>query len=354
MKEVIFSDLHIPPTVSKDDTIMESAQWVYQMVVDSGAEVVVYLGDLYHNPSKSLLPANLKARYVLDLFKTLAGFGVTVLWLCGNHDLFSDEYNALQLFDAPVPNFHIVNQNSDFLINGVTHVCLPYTIEYDKKRDALDTMYLTEMRTKAPGLAAVFAHLPIEGIALGGSRDHGVAPGDLAIFDVIFEGHYHQPTTFEYEGLGLRSPFWLAGTLCPQDFKDKGFWHGALMWDTDTNEVTPVPNPHRHVYLIGSREEVSAEANAPGIGWTEELVKRSHIRFTEEVGEAEVNEWHDRYANVEVRPRKEARQASDRAPFALEGDPRQDLVRWIDEAGMGAEKEMLLARGGPLLEGRKV
>ena len=143
MRTVIFGCPHVQPTITLGSAAFQpTVQWLIDYCKSVQATHVICLGDTVESVAKSDLMVNLQVKWFLDQFKALAATGVHVRWMIGNHDVYSEMYSALDIFED-APNFIVVRQPSRLLGQQVELVFWPFQqwmddpLEWRQHRDEL-------------------------------------------------------------------------------------------------------------------------------------------------------------------------------------------------------------------------
>ena len=178
---------------------------------------------------------------------------------------------------------------------------------------------------------------------MGGTKDKGVDLKEIALnFDQIFAGHYHIPNQFMAEAMSAQTQVTVPGCLISHDFKDLGWFHGCVLWDYMPGggaQVHWVRNPHAQYFYAGASADYNTLITKDqGIAT---LRDRTHVRFTDKVDAAAYRQWG--LPTVQVRPKHEKVETSSHESFALEGNPIEDVQRWLAAQGH-SQTDTLLAK----------
>jgi hypothetical protein len=337
MRTVIFGCPHIQSaTTFGSGAIQPSIQWLVEYCKSVQATHVICLGDTVESVNKQDLLANLMVKWVLDQFKALPS---QVYWMVGNHDVYSEMYNALDIFEGG-DAFRVIREPT--ILDGEAELVLwPFQQWMDDPlqwRDKLDASYLMDRCGKP---RVLFTHVPIEGMPMGGTKDKGADLKELALHhDLIFAGHYHIANQFMAEALSAETQVIVPGCLVGHDFKDLGWFHGCVVWDympSGGDRLHWVPNPHAHYFFKGTSAQLNAEIQRPEIA---ALRDRMHVRFTDQADSKPYREWG--IPTVQVRPKHEQVQTSSHQSFALEGNPIEDVQQWLVAQGHSQTEELLV------------
>lgn len=330
MRTLIFSCLHIPHKQRPGSPAMkDTINWLVGTVRSQSITHVVFLGDAVHNVSRTDLPTNLWLRYAVDSFKKLQ---VPVFWMVGNHDLYSETMNAMQVFEE-TELFRIIQQPSAWSLDGCNLVFLPWTSLMDEKdwwrRFSVGSLAVSSQPNY------LFCHAPIDkfqAMVDPGNRATSAPETELAAkFDAVFAGHYHGAGQDVVEVFDSPIPIIRPGCVLGQDFTDAripAWFHGAVIWDCSTQNqlgVQWVANPHSHYFFKGTEAEYVALSQNERIA---PLLPRTHFWSTEELTRSH------QAISVVVKPEKQATEASSNTPYKLDSSPEEDLQLWLGEQGM--------------------
>ena len=232
MRVMIFGCPHLQSGVTLGSAALpQTVAWLLETARNNSVTHIVCLGDTVDSVSKTDLIVNMQIKWTLDQFKTLAAQGVYTCWMIGNHDVYSDIYSGLDIFDQAA-NFNLVKNPTLLGGDDAELVLWPFQQWMDDPlqwRERTGGMYLQRTGEKP---RILFTHCPIEGMPMGGTKDKGVDLKELALnFDMLFAGHYHQSNQFMAEAMSAETPVAVPGSVMGHDFKDLGWFHGALIWD---------------------------------------------------------------------------------------------------------------------------
>lgn len=328
MRLLAFGCPHIQSTITLGSSAtVPTFQWLLQMVEEQQVSHVVCLGDTVDSVSKTDLMTNLTVKWVLDAFKELAHSGVAVIWMLGNHDVYSEQHSALDIFDD-APNFTVLRQPRSVLVDGLEFVFWPFQQwmdDHSEWRQRIDSMYVHRSGATPRILCT---HTPIEGMPMGGTKDQGADIKELGLqFDLVIAGHYHEASQFLVDALSAQTPIVVPVCVIAHGFKDLGWFHGAVMYDTTTAQTSWLTNPHSHVFYRGTSQQFNEAMQNSQLAMMKD---RTHARFTDEVDPAVYREYG--LPTVQVRPKQERIQSSGKESFQLDSDPMADLRRWFADA----------------------
>lgn len=305
---------------------------VLRAVLEARADVVVHLGDLFHN-RPSLTTTCLAA--VASLMRNIAmGKDHRVQVLMGNHDLSpsgdgASSVGALQgVIDA-----HTNVETADFL--GVRWGFIPYC--EDPKLVARACR-----RLESAGASVIAGHL-----GLGDPKFSACVPADYEVpgrisvrdlhgaFKRVFLGHYHEPQKVTERITYIGSPIQLT-------FGDAGAERGYWVWDSDVDKLTFHPDERSPRYIkvkSGAIPEVRAGDHIWVSGVDRQKAAEIRERFAEK--------------NVSLRVDQRVEQgAAARLPVGVRGaDLLKAYVRVRLPDCDGTEIEELIRVGKEILDG---
>lgn len=344
MRALIFGCPHVQPSATLGSAaFQQTVEWLRDQALQLQATHVICLGDTVESVAKTDLPANIKVKWFLDTFKAVAQTGCQVYWMIGNHDVYSEMYSALDIFEDG-QNFRVVRQ--PLVVPGEIDITLwPFQQWMDdpmKWPEHTDELFRARINNNP---RALFAHVPIEGMPMGGTKDKGADLVDIGLqYDMIFAGHYHIANQFMAKAMSAETQVVVPGCAIGHDFKDLGWFHGAVLWDytpgSQGGSVAWLPNPYSSYFYHGTSADLNEQLQDVNIS---ALRDRLHVRFTDKVDSAPYRQWG--IPTVQVRPKHEQVKTSSHESFALEGDPIADLQRWLTSAGHEQTGDLLsLAR----------
>lgn len=159
--------------------------------------------------------------------------------LVGNHDTYyknTNEVNSLDLLLPEYASIKAVNRPTELELGGVTFLLVPWICE-DNEQEVLEAIN----NTKA---AVIAGHFEIRGFEMqrGMLNDEGLDANVFTNHELVISGHFHHKSinrNIQYLG----TPYELTWS----DYDDPKGFH---VYDTDTRELTFVPNPDRMFYKL--------------------------------------------------------------------------------------------------------
>ena len=152
--------------------------------------------------------------------------------IIGNHDTYfknTNEINSMNVLYRDNAHFNYYHGPAEFSIDGCKILFMPWLCSgnYEQCMDVIE-------KTDAQVL---FGHLELTGFEMykGMPNDHGFDAKLFDKFDVVCSGHFHHKSSrgnIHYLG----APYEMTWS----DYNDPKYFH---IFDTDTQELTPVLNP---------------------------------------------------------------------------------------------------------------
>lgn len=193
---------------------------------DNDITNIFHLGDYYdHRKNINFKALHHNRKIFLEPMKE-AGIHMDII--PGNHDVFHKNTNDLtslkELLGYYTANVSIITKPTK--VNGV-HL-IPWINQENQKE------YLDYIKNNS---GVLMAHLELEGfdVLKGFKSPHGMSPKYFEHYDQVYSGHYHTKSEHgNIRYLGSQMEFtW-------NDVDDPKHFH---IFDTETNELTPVLNP---------------------------------------------------------------------------------------------------------------
>jgi DNA repair exonuclease SbcCD nuclease subunit len=239
MKVAIASDIHFHSfkpfstlqngVNSRFAEIVQSFTWMVNDAKNSGCEVLLIPGDLFHTRGQ-MKPSvfNMVVRLIQDTADKMV-----VVILPGNHDMenYKGGETAVDTLEA-LKDVYVFRKAGTLCIRGITILGVPYVHDHKEFLNGL-------AKYKDTDFDCMMIHQGVDNFASAGMPELGVTVDSLKAFTEkpIFAGHYHLPRKVD----NVLSP----GSLVQHGFGDpdeaKGYW----IWDVDSGEITmtEVPGP---------------------------------------------------------------------------------------------------------------
>lgn len=200
---------------------------------DNGIKTVFHLGDIVER--RKYINFVTASRLESDFIRPLADRGIATYYVVGNHDAYyknTNEINAItQLYGGrEYPNMSIITDPTEIAVDGCRIVLMPWMCS-DNMGDALEMIRTTQAQV-------LMGHLELTGFEMnkGVVIEHGMDTKVFEKFDVVCSGHYHHKSS--------RGNVHYLG--CPYEitWSDYGDQKGFHIFDTETYELTFIPNPY--------------------------------------------------------------------------------------------------------------
>ena len=208
----------------------------YPYLIKHGVKEIIQLGDLFDNRTSISIKAYHACKSVW--FDPLVENDIRMTTLLGNHDIFFKstlEVNAPELFlKNEYPNhIRIVSKPSVIDYAGTPIAFVPWIVD-DNKEAVFNFM----ARDKVADICC--GHFEIAGFEMmRGVVGHGNIPRQLfENFELTLSGHYHTKSHDDFYRIHY------VGTPYEITFADLHDPRGFHIFDTDTRELTFIPNPY--------------------------------------------------------------------------------------------------------------
>ena len=191
---------------------------------------IIHLGD-YFDRRKYINFSSMKAN-IKHFIDPMNERGITMDLILGNHDTYyknTNEVNAPELLLYNQPNVNVIVEHEVKEYDGFNIALSPW-INPENYADAVD--FLTSANA-----SWCMGHFEFEGALMmpGMTCQHGFDHSYVKRFEKVLSGHFHQKSEFaNIKYLGSQMQFtW-------SDYGDNKYFH---IFDTDTQELTPILNP---------------------------------------------------------------------------------------------------------------
>lgn len=225
-------------TKGRLNNLIDSYKWFYNLA--KGYDMTVDMGDLTDSPT-------LRSEVITAISEAFSyrNDSIPEMYILGNHERLSSDGNINAVnFLSSMSNYTVYTNPSVNIINRVMFCVYPYVSlnedELDKFKSWIDTD-VKSVDKKSYDRKLLFTHNDLFGADLGGwVSKSGLDPNLLSKnFDLTFNGHIHNGSWVKKNVLNL-------GSLSGQNFSSKFVnWEPSIAsYDTDTNKVELIPNPH--------------------------------------------------------------------------------------------------------------
>ena len=191
---------------------------------------IIHLGD-YFDRRKYINFSSMKAN-IKHFIDPMNERGITMDLILGNHDTYyknTNEVNAPELLLYNQPNVNVIVEHEVKEYDGFNIALSPW-INPENYADAVD--FLTSANA-----SWCMGHFEFEGALMmpGMTCQHGFDHSYVKRFEKVLSGDFHQKSEFaNIKYLGSQMQFtW-------SDYGDNKYFH---IFDTDTQELTPILNP---------------------------------------------------------------------------------------------------------------
>ena len=152
----------------------------------------------------------------------------------GNHDTFFKNTNEVNSPDLLLQDYigfvRVYSEPTDINLDGTWVTLLPWVCSGNYQH-CMD--HISETQTQI-----LFGHLELAGFEMhrGAINDHGMDTKPFDKFDMVMSGHYHHKSS--------RGNIHYLGTPYEMTWSDCGDQKGFHIFDTETRELTFIPNPY--------------------------------------------------------------------------------------------------------------
>jgi DNA repair exonuclease SbcCD nuclease subunit len=195
---------------------------------------VIHLGDVVER--RKFINFVTASRFDNDFARPCSERGLSVHYIIGNHDSYFKntlKINSMtQMYgDREYRGMHIVNQPTEVMFGDLNMVLMPWMCQ-DNMEASVDLINNTRAQV-------LMGHLELAGFEMykGSVIDHGMESSIFSKFDIVCSGHYHHKSS--------RGNVHYLG--CPYEitWSDYGDQKGFHIFDTETRELTFIPNPYK-------------------------------------------------------------------------------------------------------------
>ena len=292
MKLAILNDTHCGIRNSSD-VFLDNAEKFYSDVffpylLEHGITHIVHLGDYYDNRKFINFRALNRNRH--HFLKPLREYGMTMDIICGNHDTYyknTNDLNSLkELLGHYMDEVNIIHEPTTMNYDGLDFALVPWINpeNYDASIEFINN-------TPAKYLGGHFDIVGFEMIK-GAISTHGLDAALFERFQGVYSGHYHvKSSNANIHYLGSQMEFFWGDAHNPKYFH---------IFDTDTQELTPVRNPHtlfHRIYYDDTKEDNADLANLANLdGKFVKIVvinKKDLLRFDQFVDKIQSRNIHE-------------------------------------------------------------
>lgn len=197
----------------------------------NGIKQIIQLGDLFDRRKYVNFYTLKRSREYF--FDKLVEYDIKMDVFVGNHDTYfknTNEVNSPELLLQDYIDWvRVFSDPTDIELDGTLMTLLPWVCSgnYDQ---CMDHIKQTEAQI-------LFGHLELAGFEMhrGAVNDHGMDTKPFDKFDMVMSGHYHHKSS--------RGNIHYLGTPYEMTWSDCGDQKGFHIFDTETRELTFIPNP---------------------------------------------------------------------------------------------------------------
>jgi DNA repair exonuclease SbcCD nuclease subunit len=199
---------------------------------------IIHLGDVVDKRKTiNFLSSN---QLHTDLMKPIHDRGMEFWCIIGNHDIFfrnSLSINAIQeLYGTSTYNINLIDTPTDISIDGCNILLMPWICS-ENSEACMQSLNGSQSQI-------LMGHLEINGFEMhrGAVCETGKDPNIFEKFDSVFSGHFHHKSS--------NGNITYLGSPYEMTWNDYGDSKGFHIFDTETRELTFVPNPHLMFYRL--------------------------------------------------------------------------------------------------------
>jgi UDP-2,3-diacylglucosamine pyrophosphatase LpxH len=189
---------------------------------------IVHLGDLVDR--RKYINFSTAKRLREDFIQPIRERGMDFHLILGNHDVYYKNTNEVNAIAELYGDLMRYERAEEVVLGGTKFLFIPW-ITADNREHSIELIRRTDAQV-------ALGHLELQGFEMyrGSISTHGDDARMFDKFDLVCSGHYHhKSTTGNINYLGSHSEFtW-------SDYNDPRGFH---VLDTETRELTFVPNPH--------------------------------------------------------------------------------------------------------------
>lgn len=241
-KAAIITDLHFGArndSLHFDAFFKQFYETVFFPTLDKeGVSVVFLLGDIFDR--RKYINFQILKNCKKYFFDELEERNITVIAIVGNHDVYfknTNDVNSPNLLLREYNNIRMYQEPTEVVLDKKHKILLMPWITLDTVDSSINLLQNTEAKY-------CFGHFEIAGFEMhrGEIIDTGLDRSVFKKFDFVLSGHFHHRSSNENIHY-LGNPYEITWS----DYDDPRGFH---LIDTNTMELTFVPNPYRMFYKI--------------------------------------------------------------------------------------------------------
>lgn len=172
-------------------------------------------------------------------FDQLAERGISTFLLVGNHDTYyknTNDVNSPSLLLSEYGNLCIVNTPTEVDFDGVKFLLVPWICQ-DNEKEIIGSIARTDA-------SVLCGHFEIQGFEMhkGAVCEDGIDPKTFNSIETVISGHFHHKSKIKN--------IQYIGTPYEMTWSDFGDEKVFAVYDTETRELSLVPNPYQIFYKI--------------------------------------------------------------------------------------------------------
>ena len=195
----------------------------------SGIKTLIHLGDVVDR--RKFINHNTAHNFKKVFWNRLDELGIDTHIIIGNHDTYyknTNEVNAMQNLDIS-KNAKVYTHATTVDFDGLPILFIPWICD-DNEAESIRTIENTTS-------SIAMGHLEIKGFEMhnGHMNDHGLEKSIFKRFEKVLSGHFHKKSDDGH--------IYYLGTQYEMTWSDYHCPKGFHIFDTQTRELTRVPNP---------------------------------------------------------------------------------------------------------------
>ena len=246
MKIALLNDTHFgcrndsPAFMKYQNRFYEELFFPY--LVDNNITTLIHLGDVVDR--RKFINHNTAYNFKHKFWNRLDELNIDTHILLGNHDTYYKNTNEINAMDnlSLSKDIKIYRKPETINFDGLDILFVPWIAD-DIMEESLHTIDSSQAEF-------VMGHLEIKGFEMhkGYFNEHGLEKNIFHRFEKVISGHFHKKSDDgQIYYLGAQYEMTWSDYMCPKGFH---------IFDTDTRELTRIPNPLRiHKKIIYDDEE---------------------------------------------------------------------------------------------------
>ncbi|NDB27922.1 recombinase [archaeon] len=215
-------------------------------------DTLIHLGDVVDR--RKFINFNILNRMKKDFIRELENHNLDTYFIVGNHDTYYKNTNKINAMENILSgtdanwNPRVISEPETVKIGNTDVFLLPW-INSENYDDSMKAIKKTKSKV-------CFSHLELAGFEMmrGLRNEGGMSSEIFKKFDMVCTGHFHCKSmqgNITYLGTAYEL-FW-------SDYKDTKGFH---IWDTETNELEYIVNPHRMFYKVWYKDDMKLDLDS--------------------------------------------------------------------------------------------